>query len=94
MKTLWQDTRSRPRMPVRNPCLTVVVTFTLLLSAVDDSEPSAATGERSRPFCMGFAAFSMSRATPVRPTLCGASTLNGRCVRANDDSPVWERSSE
>jgi hypothetical protein len=57
MKTLWQEACSGRRMLVRNPCLTVVVMLMLLLGAVDGSQPSAAAGECSRPFRMGFTAF-------------------------------------
>lgn len=57
MRTLWQEACFGPRMLVRNPCFTVVVTFTLLLGTVDGSQPSVARGERSRPFRMGFTAF-------------------------------------
>ncbi len=57
MKTLWPEARSGPRMLVGNPCFMVVVTFTLLLGAIDVSRPSAAAGERSRSFRMGFTAF-------------------------------------
>jgi hypothetical protein len=57
MKTLWQETRSGPRTLMGNPCFTVVVTFMLLLGAIDGSQASAAAGERSRPFRMGFTAF-------------------------------------
>jgi hypothetical protein len=56
MKMLWQDACSGPRMRVRNPRFTIVVTFTLLLGA-GGSQPSVAAGERFRPFRMGFTAF-------------------------------------
>jgi hypothetical protein len=56
MKTGRQKAPSGPRMRAGNPCFTVVVTGTLLLGAVDGSQPSAAAGERSRPFRMGFTA--------------------------------------
>ena len=57
MKTLWQEARFGPQMLVRNPCFTVVMMLTLLLGTIDGLPPSAAAGERFRPFRMGFTAF-------------------------------------